>query len=191
MSEAEKNGQGKKSQKNKLSVILAVVLIATLALSIWIILEDAVTSSRTRSIAYKLVCGNHLSALAKAMFLYANDWDDKFPPADKWCDYLVKYGYAKEKDFKGHKKGRCNYAMNPNVKTAYAPPGLVLLFETGYRSDGNDWNQHGGPELLSFENHKGDGCNIVFTGGNICFIKAGNLSWLKWKDEPNEPNEIK
>ncbi len=44
--------------------------------------------SRRRSTAYRLHCGTNLSRIGKAMFIYANDYDDQFPhaggPNSKW-----------------------------------------------------------------------------------------------------------
>ncbi|MBN1975447.1 MAG: hypothetical protein JW787_17555 [Sedimentisphaerales bacterium] len=37
--------------------------------------------TRTRSVAFVMVCGTNLSGLGKAMLIYANDYDDEFPRA--------------------------------------------------------------------------------------------------------------
>jgi hypothetical protein len=44
---------------------------------IFVILFPAL--SRTRQIAFRMVCGTNLSGLGKAMLLYANDYDDELP----------------------------------------------------------------------------------------------------------------
>ena len=43
------------------------------------------------------------------------------------------------------------------------------------------WNQVGGPEILTTENHKGQGCNILFGDGNVKFVRTKQLGELKWK----------
>ena len=43
------------------------------------------------------------------------------------------------------------------------------------------WNQVGGPELLTTEHHKGEGCTILFGDGHVKFIKAEELKDLKWE----------
>ena len=58
---------------------------------------------------------------------------------------------------------------------------VVLLFET---KDG--WNQLGGPEILTTENHEGKGCNILLNDGTARFVKTDELSKLKWKVEEQE-----
>jgi prepilin-type processing-associated H-X9-DG protein len=102
---------------------------------------------------------------------------------DKWCDLLVQYGGIDEKQFvcksalRGGDKGRCHYAMNPNCEPN-SPEDVVLLFETK-----GGWNRFGGPEILTFENHKEKGCNVLFNDGHVKFVKPGQVSKLKWKAE--------
>jgi hypothetical protein len=43
------------------------------------------------------------------------------------------------------------------------------------------WNQSGGAELLTTENHKGEGCNILFNDRSVKFVRADQLSELRWK----------
>ena len=43
------------------------------------------------------------------------------------------------------------------------------------------WNQVGGPEILTTENHKGEGCNIGFADGHCSFVKTGDLDTLRWE----------
>jgi prepilin-type processing-associated H-X9-DG protein len=54
----------------------------------------------------------------------------------------------------------------------------VLLFETN-----NGWNQSGGLELLTTENHRGEGCNVVFCDGHVEFIQAEDIDKLRWTAE--------
>jgi len=71
-------------------------------------------------------------------------------------------------------EGLCNYAMNPNC-TPESPKNVVLLFEAD-----SGWNQHGGPELMTFDHHQPRGCNVLFNDGTVRFItpeKAGVLNW--------------
>lgn len=45
------------------------------------------------------------------------------------------------------------------------------------------WNQVGGPELLTMENHKGEGCNVVFGDWHVEYVKAERIGELKWDTE--------
>jgi len=83
-----------------------------------------------------------------------------------------------------NKKGRCHYAMNPNCEPK-SPSDMVLLFET---KDG--WNQFGGPEILTLENHNGKGCNVLFNDRHVEFVKIEQLGQLKWKVEEKDSESI-
>ena len=63
-------------------------------------------------------------------------------------------------------KARCHYAMNPNCEPN-SPPDTVLLFESK-----GGWNQHGGPEFLTFDNHVSKiRLMSVYNNGGIKLIK--------------------
>jgi uncharacterized membrane-anchored protein YhcB (DUF1043 family) len=135
--------------------------------------------------ARQMQCAENLSHLKYAIREYANDCEEQYPTADKWCDLLVKYSYAGDYSnmfmckgaLESGDKGRCHYAMNPNVEPN-SPNDVVLLFETK-----GGWNQFGGPEILTFENHKGKGCNILFNDGRMEFVKPEEIGKLKWEED--------
>jgi len=116
------------------------------------------------------------------LLIYAGEYDDKYPTPSKWCDLLLEHTDVTEKQFrcKGTYEGPCNYAMNKNaeIRGTDSPPDMVLLFET---SPG--WNQAGGPDILTTDNHQGEGCNIVFVDGHVQFVKTRDLNNLKWTPE--------
>ncbi len=141
--------------------------------------------ARTRQIAYRMVCGTNLRSLSMAMLLYTSEYDGKYPTAEKWCDLLIEQDAAlASKSFrcKGASEGPCNYAMNKNVENLgrNAPADMVLLFEAT-----PGWNQVGGPEILTTNNHQDDGCNVAFVDGHVEFVKTGDLNKLIWTVESN------
>ena len=74
-----------------------------------------------------------------------------------------------------------NYAFNKNLigkKCTEIPPDVVVLFEAKA-----GWNQFGGPEILTTENHKGKGCTILFNNLHAEFVKTEQLGDLNWGDE--------
>jgi len=73
------------------------------------------------------------------------------------------------------------YAMNPNCGPN-SPPDTILLFETK-----PGWNQSGGPELLTFDNHGGRGANVLFNDGHVEFVKPEDVSKLRWQAEETKP----
>ncbi len=139
--------------------------------------------ARTRQIAYRMACGANLSALGKAMFIYAGDNDDKYPDCSQWCDLLLEYADADPLMFRcrGVSEGPANYAMNKNIVELGpdAPPDMVLLFESV-----PGWNLCSGRELLTLGNHQGDGCNIMFNDGSVRFVRAKDVNDLHWNVEP-------
>jgi hypothetical protein len=69
-----------------------------------------------------------------------------------------------------------DYAMNPNCKLD-SPPDTVVLFEAK-----PGWNQHGGPELFTFDNHDPKGGCILLNDGTVKFIRTDEeLKQLRWK----------
>jgi hypothetical protein len=69
-----------------------------------------------------------------------------------------------------------HYAMNPNCKPD-SPADMVLLFETKA-----GWNQHGGPELFTFDNHNPCGGCVLLNDGTVKFIRTEEeLQSLRWK----------
>ncbi len=138
-------------------------------------------------------CMRNLGVIQKAMIIYAADFDYTYPPKDKWCDLLIEHARVSKKDFiclgSKAKNRRSSYAINENaitleppimrgVEEPNTPSDIVLLFESE-----PGWNQYGGPELLTFQNHNGRGCYIVFSDGHIEFINSKDANNLKWKPD--------
>lgn len=134
-------------------------------------------------------CQCNLKRLGRVMRVYAQNNDGQYPLASQWCDLLLEYAKGGEelehapeglKDLfvcYSYRTERCHYAMNPNCGSN-SRGDIVLLFET---KDG--WNQFGGPELFTTENHGGEGGNVLFNDGDVQFVKAKYLGKLRWKDE--------
>lgn len=173
--------------KAKLPAIFGIFL----AFLIFIHWFNRHTSGR-RSWPLRLPCASNLKDLGIAMMLYAGDYG-QYPEPNQWCDLLMKYEEVNERRFvcpslificydkeifirPRPQIGRCDYAMNPYCQPN-SPPDTVLLFETN-----KGWNQFGGLELLSTDNHKGKGCNICFNNGQTSFEK-GMFPKLKWKPD--------
>lgn len=69
-----------------------------------------------------------------------------------------------------------NYAMNSNCG-ANSPEDMVFLFESQ-----PGWNQHGGPELFTFDNHDPKGGCVLLNDGTVKFIRTEEeLRELRWK----------
>ena len=159
------------------------IVILILAVLFFIVLPSL---DRVRSVPPRILCGTNLSGLGKALVIYANNNDSKYPTVDKWCDLLIEHGEVTEKNFvcdgalRANNKYRSHFAINPNCDIN-SPPETVLLFETK-----GGWNRFGGRELLSTDNHHGDGCNILFNDGRVEFILPRKFDKLKWGDEQKQ-----
>jgi hypothetical protein len=101
-----------------------------------------------------------------------------YPRPDGWCDaFTPVYGVSEEAFMcPSAAKGKCDYAMNPNC-VYDSPANTVLLFETK-----PGWNQHGGPELFTFDNHDPRGGLALLNNGTVKFIRTEEeLKLLQWK----------
>jgi hypothetical protein len=109
-----------------------------------------------------------------------------YPPPAKWCDDMIPaYKSIGMLDYWLRKPlicpaksedNKCNYAMNPNCKYDSASD-TVLLFEAK-----KGWNQHGGPELFTFDNHDPKGGCVLLNDGTVKFIRTEKeLQQLRWK----------
>jgi len=130
--------------------------------------------------AYNIICKTNLHYLRAALYLYADEQGNVYPTPEKWCDLLVdKFGDFNDKHFRcpGGEGGRCDYAMNPHVDP-FSAPDVVLLFEST-----SGWNQFGGLEILTLENHNGKGCNILFNDLHVEFVRPEKIEKLRWKDQ--------
>jgi hypothetical protein len=118
----------------------------------------------------------------------AIEGENKYPAAAEWCDFMEQYqkskpDYPAPQSFTwGFKcpeqrgEGRCHYAMNPNCRPD-SPADMVLIFEI---TDG--WNQHGGLEIFTFDNHDPKGGCVLLNYGTVKFIRTEEeLQQLRWK----------
>ncbi len=126
----------------------------------------------------RLTCIKNLKQLGMSLWQYADNHERRYPPPEQWCDLLVGGGDIDVSVFRcpATKVGPSNYAMNPDADPDSAGD-VVLLFESSL-----GWNQFGGCELLTTENHRGRGCSILFVDGGVRFVKADELGELKWAD---------
>jgi len=130
-------------------------------------------------------CASNMQNIYTAGPLY-KEKVNSYPGPTEWCDAIMRdrtnTSYVSEKRMRGHFKcpsaveGKCHYAMNPNCESN-SPPDTVLLFETK-----GGWNQHGGSELFTFDNHDPRGGCVLLNDGTVKFIRTKEeLQQLQWK----------
>ncbi|MHC4807509.1 MAG: hypothetical protein ACYTBX_14800 [Planctomycetota bacterium] len=113
-----------------------------------------------------------------------------YPLPRRWCDALEWSFVGPATRSRRHRvdfemklhvcpsvgEGLSTYAMNRNCKFD-SPPDMVLLFETKA-----GWNQHGGPELFTFDNHDPKGGCVLLNDGTVKFIRTTEeIQQLRWK----------
>lgn len=109
-----------------------------------------------------------------------------YPPPAQWCDVVAARhrprSHGPYEDVMGGFRcplaigERCPYAMNPDCRPD-SPADTVLLFDTK-----PDWNQQGGAELFSFDNHSPRGGLVLLNDGTVRFIRTEEqLKQLRWK----------
>lgn len=134
-------------------------------------------------ISRRIGCGTNLSNLGKALHKYADGHDGKYPTANNWCDLLLNGDYITKSQLKcpTDKKGPSSYSLNKDTagaNRADIPGDVVLLFESK-----PGWNHTGGAQLLAPQNHRGEGCHILFNDGHVEFERIREFDILKWKVE--------
>lgn len=167
-------------------IAVPIVMLPIMAILMGILMPAL---SAVRITAQRVVCGSNMAALGKAMTIYANDSNGMYPTSSKWCDLLIEHADVNDGEFHcpaafGHGGSNkvisgklCSYAMNKNIEElgTKAPPDMVLLFESK-----PGWNQSGGLEILSTDNHQGRGCNILFNDGHAKFVPVEDINDLRW-----------
>ena len=194
MSEIEDNAN-KRMSKNKNSPSRRVYITLAIVVASVALVGGIIRSLRVHGPPRppdRLLCGSNLALLGKAIYMYASDYDGQYPTADKWCDLLVSFSRVEPNQFicrgSDAKVGESSYALNKKIagkKSSEIPKDVVLLFETK-----GSWNQFGGTEILTLENHNGKGCNVLFNDRRVEFVKAELIGELKWDTEKQDSESI-
>ena len=129
------------------------------------------------------ICASNMMKIGEALRLYSSVFENQYPTPDKWCDALVEHtdidrtGAGKKVFCCPGTGWRAHYGINPNC-TPESPPDTVLIVDTQ-----GGWNQFGGPQMLSLDNHYRQGSNILFNDGHVEFVKPKDIEKLKWRVE--------
>jgi prepilin-type processing-associated H-X9-DG protein len=107
--------------------------------------------ARTRQLAFRMVAGTNLSGIGKAMLIYANDFDDEFPPN---LEVLAEKTELAPKMFESKRK-----PANFN--------GPTFIYITGQTTSSHPGN------ILVYENPEycTDGINVLFLDSHVEFMK--------------------
>jgi hypothetical protein len=142
-------------------------------------LRSQALESKLKPLRLRNKCAAKISLLQSNIIQDPLTQKKQYPVPSKWCDVLLRrYPPGGIEQFKcpSAGEGKCHYAMNPNCKSD-SPADMVLLFETKA-----GWNQHGGPELFTFDNHNPKGGCVLLNNGIVKFIRTEEeLHQLRWK----------
>ena len=123
---------------------------------------------------------SQMKQIGLAARMYANDHQDKLPPAETWCDALKdelgSFKVLKAATDAG--PGACSYAYNAKLsglEDGKVNPQTVMFFEAE-----SGWNQHGGPELMLPEPRSRGVYVIGFADGSVQQIPAAQIDTLRW-----------
>ena len=138
--------------------------------------------ARAKSKAQSINCMNNVKQLALGVIMYADANGNQFPPANTWCDAILK-NVRSQKTFlcpSASSRSRGHYAFNQKLgglSTAKItnPAQTVMIFET----DGG-WNSSGGRELMVRRSRHSRWWIVGFADGHVEQITDSRLAQLVW-----------
>lgn len=147
---------------------------------------DIIEPPEIRPFRLRSDCARNIKRLYAAGFLDRGDVINSYPEPNQWCDALMRdrdnNSYVSDEEMRENficptaGEGKSDYALNPNCRPD-SPRDTVLLFETEA-----GWNQHGGPELFTFDNHNPKGGCVLINDYTVKFIRTTEELWqLRWK----------
>ncbi|MHC4149171.1 MAG: hypothetical protein ACYSR5_06775 [Planctomycetota bacterium] len=161
------------------SIAIAAVVLSLVAS------HQVLMLPRIRSMPYPILCGMNLAGLGKAILIYSNDNNGKFPSASSWCDLLLEHTTTEENFMCGDSfLPAFSYGFNKNLDgldSNDVPPDMVVLFEIG-----GGRNISGGPELMIIDKHNGAASNVLFGDFHVDFVRKEHAKNLKWEFDNKE-----
>ncbi len=157
-----------------------LAVLGTLFALVSAVIMPALGSAYPQS--YLMVCAANMSGLGKVISSYSQDYNGQLPTLEKWREILLEELWPKQficSAVETQDKNLSSYAINKNLQSTKfedIPADIVLLFECNLTK-----NPTGGPELLTSENHKNKGSNIVFGDLHVEFIRTEHFENLRWK----------
>ena len=139
--------------------------------------------NRMRPKARATSCLSNVKQLQLGMLMYAQDYNEVFPPAGKWCDVTMPYTKNTQIYVCPQASGGVgSYAMNDGLSgrelsAIVSPAQTVSLFDST-----PGWNVYGGSSLI-VNRHNG-GANFGFADGHAKWMAPGSTSSCTWTVTP-------
>jgi prepilin-type processing-associated H-X9-DG protein len=164
-------------------IALPIIVLPLFGMAIFLLMPSF---SKVKHIAQRQVCSVNMKSLSIAIMVYANDYDGRFPTADKWCDLLIEHADVSEMSLRCpvSPESGFSFAFNKNLDgltTESVGMDVVMIFESE-----PGINMTGGSQLVKTNRHPASdkasfgGCNIGFADGRVEFVNADRISKLKW-----------
>ena len=131
-----------------------------------------VVAGRLRGAATTQACQSNMKQLALAMLMYAQDYDERFPPADRWC--AATYPYTRNREIHHCPADDAafsyayNYKLSRRMLAEVADPSLtIMLYESEIgKGDAFDWPQFPGASLPVPGRHE-EANNYAYVDGHV------------------------
>lgn len=126
-------------------------------------------------------CHSNEKQLALALFTYAQDYNEHFPPSNRWSEAIVPYLNGTSDTYKcPAAETPASYGMNSlnggiGEEKINDPAATVLLFE----ADAAKRSFAGGPRDVAKNRHSG-GSNVAFADGHVKNVFGEGFYRLVW-----------
>ena len=145
-------------KKNSVRIVVLVLIVGLASL----LLLPGLCAARER--ARRTSCASNLKQIGYGVHLYSSDHDERFPES---LPVLYREGYLTD-----HKVFLCWSARRRSLRHSPGPgeplteDHMFFCYVSGMKADDN------GEYVVAFEeewNHRGDGLNVLFIGGNVAW----------------------
>ena len=181
--EPEQKPQAPAGKKGAGCGISACVIVALILVGLFVIaMLGAIVFPvfmRSREKAQMTSCLANVKQLQLGMLMYAQDYNEIFPPAGKWCDVTMPYIKNTQVYVCPLASGGVgSYAMNDGLsgrklRAIVSPSQTVSLFDST-----PGWNVYGGSSLIA--NRHNGGANFGFADGHAKWVNGGAASRYTW-----------
>jgi prepilin-type processing-associated H-X9-DG protein len=143
--------------------------------------------AQAREKARATVCISHLKQVGMATLMYAQDNDERLPPAGTWCDAVMPYvrpkeGETPQSSFVCPTMGMQTSGQAYNAWLSTVPLLRVEDPQTtiaAFDARGG-WNGAGGPELADARHNQG--LYGLFVDGSVRYLRS--FEGVRWKPAP-------
>jgi hypothetical protein len=150
-----------------------------------------------RKTAQSVRCRENLKALSLGLLMYASDWDDRLPPADRWADVIDGAKYLPDRDTAQRATlFHCpaatgtpyGYALNRSVAGGSLADIDVIRTALLFETDAAERNAHGSRRDLARTRHFN--LNAAFCDGRVVWLndyQKGRMVWSVPAPSPPGP----